>query len=349
MFKAKSIVISICSAFAIAGCASLEQFKNQTVQTLGLPHSRQAEKSADELYGAGREYQAQVQYDRAIEAYLQALDRDHTMADAHNALGVVYAMVGRYDDAVVELKAAIELKPGRAYLHSNLGYALMLKGANWEALSPLEIALQLDPDNEKAAFNLRLAHERLGDLPRPVKISANSESKPLQAPPAETKAVDPRLVAVGPGIYELSLPARAEDDVVPLRAAAVAEGTLSEQPVRTARRFRLEVSNGNGTPGLARQVARMLDRGGVHANRVTNHATFREATTQIQYRPGYLSEATVLRDMFPARVTAVSDSSLRKDIQVRILLGKDAASVAKAAHQSYALAPAEQATPVASK
>jgi Flp pilus assembly protein TadD len=59
------------------------------------------------------------------------------MADAHNALGVVYAMVGRYDDAVVELKAAIELKPGRAYLHSNLGYALMLKGANWEALSPL--------------------------------------------------------------------------------------------------------------------------------------------------------------------------------------------------------------------
>src|SRR5690242_14998195 len=120
MFKMKTIVLSVCTAFAVGGCASVEQFSNTAAHALERPKAERSDMTADQLYRLGKGYQAQVQYDQAISAYVDALERDHYLADAHNALGVVYAQQGRYEDAVSEFKAAIELKPGEAYLHSNL-------------------------------------------------------------------------------------------------------------------------------------------------------------------------------------------------------------------------------------
>ena len=350
MFKVKTIVLSICGAFAIGGCASFDQIIGHAEKTSARA---QADMSAAELYQAGREYQAQVQYDRAIESYLKAIERDHAMADAHNALGVAYAEQGRYDEAIAEIKAAIELKPGEAYMHNNLGYAYLLSGADREALNPLEIALQLEPGNKRAAFNLRLAHERLGDLPQSDKVPPHVDSGSPQTPAADRTPVaqvsDPRLVAVGPGIYELKLATRNGPEIATLRQAAFEESSLAQQQSQPVRRFRLEVSNGNGTPGLARQVARVLSHSGVHANRITNHATFRQVVTQIQYRPGYLAEASSLRNIVPGEIKAVPSTVLRSDIQVRVLLGKDASRIAKAAPRFYAEIPAAHTTPVASR
>lgn len=342
-FKVKPIVLSVCTAVAISGCASLQQLSDKAAHVFGQRTPGQTELSADDWYRRGREYQAQQDYDAAVAAYLEALQRDHALGDAHNALGVTYAQQGRYDEAIAELKQAIELKPGYAYIHNNLGYTLLLQGANREAVSALEIAVQLDPDNEKAAFNLRIAHERLGDLQQPSKAAGSAAPKPADSLAARKvmtgRASDPRLMEIGPSIYELKLPMRAEPEIAALPPAVAEESVLPPQQTSPAPRFRLEVSNGNGMPGLAKKVARMLDRSGMHANRITNHATFREATTQIQYRPGYLAEASALHDVFPAQMRVVSGSSLRGDIQVRVLLGKDASRVAKASHQSYAFAP----------
>jgi hypothetical protein len=349
MFKVNTIVLSICSAFAVVGCASLGELPDRVARSLERPESRRADMSAEQMYRLAKEYQAQGRYDLAIAAHLEALKRDHTLADAHNALGIVYSQQGRYEEAFSEFKAAIELRPGEAYLHNNLGYVLLLKGLNQEALSPLEIAVQLEPGNEKAAFNLQLAHARLGSSPptrREKSADLMHSSERTEAPVApEPHTTSPRFVAVAPNIYELKLPEQTLPEIAPLQPAAIQEDLLHPEPVRKARAFRLEVSNGNGTRGMARQVARLLDRNGIHANRITNHATFRQTTTQIEYRQGYLAEAVALREVFPAHINAVPGSALRNDIQVRVLLGKDVVSIARTPLQAYAAADAAHSTP----
>ena len=332
MFKMRTIVLSVWGAFAIAGCASLNQLSNKHSQPVPANSAQQAARSPDDLYRLGRYHQGEVHYDRAIEAYQQALIVDHRLADAHNGLGVVYAEQGRYDEAINEFKAAIELSPGVAYLHNNLGYALLLLGSNQEALSPLEIAQRLEPANEKVLFNLRLAHERLGGLQRD-----KARATPVVMPPlpvnigtsmAQSESSKVQVVLVAPSVYELKVPEQTQPQVASVKDAAIEKEPLGQsQPAKkTLRSFKLEVSNGNGSKGLARRVARLLDQKGVRTGRITNHTTFLQASTEIQYRKGFLTEASSLCEFLPTGTKAVPSSSLRNDIQVRVLLGKDVKS-----------------------
>ncbi len=332
MFKMRTIVLSVWGAFAIAGCASLNQLSNKPSQPVPANTARQATRGPDDFYRLGRYYQGEVHYDRAIEAYQQALTIDHRLADAHNGLGVVYAEQGRYDEAIKEFKAAIELSPGVAYLHNNLGYALLLLGSSQEALGPLEIAQRLEPSNEKVLFNLRLAHERLGGLQ-----SDKARATPAAMPPAPVNTVTPKtqsdsstvkVVVVAPSVYELRVSERTQPQV-----ASVKDGVIEEEPLqppqsakKTLRSFKLEVSNGNGSKGLAKRVARLLEQKGVRTGRITNHTTFLQARTEIQYRKGFLTEASSLREFLPTDTRTIPSSSLRNDIQVRVLLGRDARS-----------------------
>jgi tetratricopeptide (TPR) repeat protein len=333
MFKVKTIVLSICTAFAAAGCASLEQFSDKAAEALGQRKAQHVELTADQWYARGKEYQSQLNYDGAIAAYLEALQRDHALADAHNAIGVVYAQQGQYNDAILEFTAAIELKPGEAYLHNNLGYALLMQGSNQQGLAALEIAVKLDPSNEKAVFNLRLAQQRLG-LSENVAVAAGaamkaSNSSAARATQASSAPNDPRLVSLGSGVYELKLSPSIAPQVAALKEDRIEESPLSApfESTLKIRPFKLEIANGNGTPGLARRVARVLDKNGIHANHITNHRTFNQQQTEIQYRKGYLSEASSLLAILPAEVKAVPTTSLRKDVQVRVVLGRDLPSI----------------------
>jgi tetratricopeptide (TPR) repeat protein len=337
MFKVKTIVLSLCGAFAVTGCASLEQFSDKAAQAFGQRKAERPELTADQWYRRGKEYQAQLNYDAAIAAYVEALQRDHALADAHNAIGVVYAQQGQYGNAISEFKAAIELKPGEAYLHNNLGYALLMQGSNQQGLAALEIALKLEPNNEKALFNLQLAEERLRQG-KGVGVAAGPTAKASptinSTPTGQAPASDPRLISVAPNVYELKMSTPALPEVAPLREARIEESPLQapSQPMAKIKPFKLEIANGNGTPGLARRVARVLDKNGIHPNRITNYSTFNQSQTEIQYRKGYLSEASSLLSILPAEVKAVPTTSLRKDVQVRVVLGKDLPSIAALRH-----------------
>jgi hypothetical protein len=100
---------------------------------------------------------------------------------------------------------------------------------------------------------------------------------------------------------------------------------------------------------LARRVARLLNQNGIRTSRITNHATFQQTTSQIQYRKEYFAEASSLREMFPAEMKVVSSSSLRSDIQVRVLLGKDAVRMSTAHQQAASRMVAAHANPLTSR
>jgi hypothetical protein len=120
-----------------------------------------------------------------------------------------------------------------------------------------------------------------------------------------------QLVQVVPNIYELRRPA--EPAVAPLVR-------LAQAPV-TQSRSRIEVSNGDGTAGLARRVGTLFGQHGYAVARLTNLRPFGLRSTRIEYRPGHQAQADAMRMLIdsPVQMTEVASAG----VDVRVVLGRD--------------------------
>jgi hypothetical protein len=255
----------------------------------------------------GRYYEGQARFAKAIAAYRGALMRNPLLIDAYTGLGMALAAQQRYEEAVHQFRAAVVLAPHEAYAHNNLGYAYLLNGAYADAVKVFEEAIRLDPEHRKSRENLRVAQ-------------AGSEAPFAQ--PANKPGADASLVEVAPQVFELKAPVRhARIEAVPLPL-------LPELPPRAAssRYFGLEISNGNGVPGLAGRVAARLANAGVRTGWLTNQPAFQQAKTEVHYRPSYATEAAELvkRLQYPARM--VANHALAPHVDVRLVLGRDVGS-----------------------
>lgn len=317
----------------MAGCTMLDrpspsQPPKPTAQITPVTELTHGVDDAD--YQLGRYYQGRNMREQAIVAYQRALASNPNNAEAHNGLGVMYASLQRYDESEAEFTAAIALTPKAVHLHNNLGYCYLLQGRNEEALARFKDALALEPGNRRLQENIALAEaarkdKRTTTAPGPgvpIPPAPPSTGTPTAAPAAAMTKIEQRggLVQVAPNIYELPAgPSRhAAAPVLPLAQAMT-------QPVAQPVALReLEIANGNGVTGMARRTARYFANHQVQARtRLTNIKPYRQAVTEIQYRPGLEQEARALdRMMFkPARL--VASSELRPNVGVRVVLGRD--------------------------
>jgi hypothetical protein len=83
----------------------------------------------------------------------------------------------------------------------------------------------------------------------------------------------------------------------------------------------LEISNGNGRAGLARQVARDLREPGLKVVRLTNAKGYGVRQTRIEYQPAFRELAERLASRFGAGKPVAA--SLAAHIDVRIVIGRD--------------------------
>ena len=84
---------------------------------------------------------------------------------------------------------------------------------------------------------------------------------------------------------------------------------------------RLELSNGSGVAGAAARMREWLGTQGVAAHRLTNHRTFSQQYTTLQYRDGQEGEARRLATVLPVGVPLQRTNQLRTDL--RIVIGHD--------------------------
>jgi hypothetical protein len=87
---------------------------------------------------------------------------------------------------------------------------------------------------------------------------------------------------------------------------------------------RIELSNGNGVAGFAKMVQAWLGQQGWAAQRLTNQRPYRQDQTVVHYRKGFESSARRLAQDLPASVEVEPSSELRKDVDVRVVFGRDA-------------------------
>jgi tetratricopeptide (TPR) repeat protein len=240
------------------------------------------------LYQTGRYFQGQNRYEPAIAAYQQLLGLIPDHVDAHNALAVIYATLGDYQQAERHFKAALSVAADAGYLYNNLGFLYLSQGRDAEALATLERAKQLSPDNERVVANLSLAAFRVGQQVAAGAAQGRSSEDPLGKP----LIVESVPTAGGGGVAEPLL-------------------------------VKLEVANGNGIRGMAKQTARWLNHHGFPTARLTNQKPYRQEVTEIQYAQGLEAEAVRLGAALPGNAVLVAVDGLQRGVQVRIVVGHD--------------------------
>jgi len=121
--------------------------------------------TAEQYLQAGNQQARERQYDKAVDAYKQAIHLDPNLAAAYHALGSVYVNMGRSSDALVPFQTAERLDPNNALVHLNLGITLANLRRGEDALTELNEAKRLSP-NDARIYNEQgnILHNLLGRL-----------------------------------------------------------------------------------------------------------------------------------------------------------------------------------------
>lgn len=154
MFNLKQRLWILGCLMLFTGCAS--QPGKYPMGSAGATekNNQQIAHDLERMYQLGRKYQEEAQFSEAITTYENILAINPNYAEAHNGLGVIYAIQGKFEPALQHLQKAVSLSPLASHLHNNLGYAYLLMGREAEAIRAFEHALQLDPENLNARANL---------------------------------------------------------------------------------------------------------------------------------------------------------------------------------------------------
>ena len=283
----------------------------------------------------GYAYYLNGQIDEAIAEFRNAVQLDPAHKRAQNNLGLAYAKAGRPADSNTDFAKAAEPAPAAAQSVSpGVGGAAnntlaLPKDSGVISPAPAAIgAAQATVERAPMVTSLASVAEPAIIAPAPTKAQeavaapqAVTVTATLLEPISVLTAAESRMevIPLSPNVYELRL------HEVP---AAVAVLPPANTPYRdsaevTIKTFRLEVANGNGITGLASRVSRLLIAKGMPAAWLTNQKPFRQAYTEIHYRPGFFFHATRLGRNVKYATGMIEDSHLSAGTDVRLVLGKD--------------------------
>jgi tetratricopeptide (TPR) repeat protein len=299
--------------------------------------------AADDAYLRGRNLHLARRYDDAIAAYQTALRSEPSHVNARNGLAIAYAEQRDFASAIpiwreLTRGATMSSGPATAFLFGNLGYAYFLDGQYDQAAVALEKACLLNPLDERAWQYLGETLQKLGQDERarqmlrqasalrehdlradyavagtPVKSAALAQA--LATPRSNGDWAFVEVTGKPGGVLELRRVASAAA-VKPIAEPARAGTDKPAPSVAT-----LEISNGNGRLGLARQLSRQLRDPGVKVVRITNERTFAVRQTRIEYRPAFRSVAERLAGSLGGGAPVEVKGAVRSDL--RLVIGRD--------------------------
>lgn len=340
-FQKRKIVLAISCISALTGCASYFSGKEfSAYEVRPVTNIQQSESSAENLYHIGEYYQRKKQWSNAIEAYQKALLLQTDYVEAHNGLGVVYGILGQYEIAIDHFKKAIALDSSKDYLYNNLGYAYYLHGMYHDAELSIQTALSNNPHNGKAKKNLALIHKKMGIVEGSGNLNEAMEKveeivlEPSARIPSQADSSQ-RLIQVAPQVYEFR-----SQPITQKMVFAHAEGVVKQvaeihKNTKESTQQGIEVSNGNGVTGMARNVANYLNDAGFGQSRLTNHQTFKQSQTEIYHRVSAQALAEKIIRVLPGQVKLIESNDLREDVNLKILLGQDIANIKELSHYPH--------------
>ena len=111
----------------------------------------------------GNAYLEHGDYERAVEAFDEAIRLDPRDAEAYYLRGSAYSYLGRFKRALEDGSAAILLDPTDASSHNERGAGHLNEGRYRRALEEYEEAIRLDPERASAYAGRAIAGALLGN------------------------------------------------------------------------------------------------------------------------------------------------------------------------------------------
>jgi len=283
--------------------------------------------------GLAVSYSMQGQYELALRYLRHALGLSPNSAHLHNNLGYIHMTEGRINEAAAGFAQTLRLDPENRWTRGNVAALYEKVGLNADitprAMTPFSSAPMSRPISNPISDPIRAVGHT-----GPAAPAGGTSSAPLPtnaAAPAERKHeksgvqrnTDTRLVQIAADVYEFRSTEDGLGDRDSHRVNHDKNRAASGISISDSKGIRIEVSNGSGIAGMARQVSDFLRENGLPQARLTDRQPFRQLQTEIHYRPGSYKLAEQIGRMMPKQISMKEGYNLRKDIQVRILLGKD--------------------------
>ncbi len=302
--------------------------------------------TADGEYQRGRQFHLAGQYPEAQKAYLSALAIDPQHAEAKNAMAALIGASGDVDRAIGMLVELGQRHP-QSHVYANLGHAYQMRGQLFDARDAYQRAVDLDPGNENARRRLAALEQQLGaravvDVPAVPAVPAQPDTEPVAAPsPAGgIDLVSNGIYAIRYPVASAAIPDRPAVNLLAAPQALVATAPVAAAPVpvsllaapaesrgsavpRVATRiFTVELVNGNGVTGLARQLKTLLPRAEWAVVRTANHSDFLVRQTRIEYVQPHKPAARRLAEDLGGRPALRPNEELT-GARLRVVLGHD--------------------------
>lgn len=282
--------------------------------------------------GLGVTHCLQDRHELALQYFRKAIGMAPLAAHLHNNLGYAHLVYGQEAEAVSAFERALLLEPQNQRARRNLA-AIYIKAGLHDKVAALTMA-RSESNGIRVAAPAAPVRAPAPDTPAGTPAGTASAATSAISPPMAAAAGEKqklscsagaRLVQVTPGVFEFRM---AETEAM----AAIPPGKIISRaaPPQDSEKFsgqdiRIEVSNGNGVPGMAKQVSDFLQQNGFARTRLTDRQPYQQILTEIHYRPGHSDVAEEISRLMPVEVPMVESYNLRRDIHVRVMLGKDAA------------------------
>lgn len=309
----------------------------------------------DAQNGLGVAYGQQGRFDKAAEAFRAALALAPASPYVLNNLGYAEMKAGRLVEARDSFRHSLAIDPKNVHTRENVRLLVQLEQnsravvmevapAPVRAAAPAQVVppqasvatvlsrtdktmlVQLAPNvyELRPASPIADAHERspavspvaVQPVVAPVAVATPAVAAAAITEAAVTEA--PRAASPTPAVVRTAAPR-----VTP-SAPAIVRTAAPRAPVAAVTRF--EVSNGVGIERLAARTAVRFARLGIGISRVSNYESFDRVQTEIHYRKGFLEQARLVQAKLPVAAKLVASGSLRTDINVRLVVGRDMAT-----------------------
>ena len=302
---------------------------------------RSAKGNPDAHYLLGDYHQGRGRHRDAIEEFNKAIRIDPQFVKAFNGIAVSLDQMGEHERAQEYYLAALEIKPDLDYLYNNLGYSYLLQERYEEAADAFEKANTLAGGQvSRIRNNLALANSALGKAD-PASVTAapkhqafveyeaanhllkNGGFEEARDHYSKALSLDPDLQAARKGAEVAALLADVK------RYMAAHEGFASDagqdRPVALDRDG-IEVSNGNGVSGMAKEVGSFLKKQGFNVVRLTNADHYQYARASVYYRGDAEFTALRVKGAIPGITQMKKVGGFDRDsVRVRVLVGRDLA------------------------
>ena len=170
------IVLLVSSLFGCDSPDSVEQQKRDLQRDALKLRMGQAlnPTDAEGHLQLGKIYRELGEYEKAIEAFQNAIALDMEHEHAYNNLGLVYMDTRLFVLAIEMFQVALELSPENPAFSNNLGYAYNMTDQFEEALAAYRSAIEADPTFVDAYYNLADAYLNRDMYPEAIQYYASA-------------------------------------------------------------------------------------------------------------------------------------------------------------------------------